>query len=158
MVLEKTNNLKAKIILENTAGQGTEMGYNLELLGKIFKAIKRETPYKKRVAICIDTQHVFASGCDITTKEGRSKTVTDLGTYIGLGEIVCIHLNDSKKICGSRVDRHEDIGHGKIGENSLKLFISEIIKKSQNTIPLILETPETFLSFAEQIKLVQSWK
>ena len=145
-ILEHTKKLKAKIILENTAGQGTEMGYQLDHLGKIVGAIK-----SPRLGVCLDTQHAFAAGYS------PAQLLNEFDKHIGLGKLTCVHLNDSKKILGSRVDRHEDIGHGHIGEKLLKEFVKEMAAKTKGTVPPILETPEEHSSFTDQIKKVKSW-
>ena len=145
-ILEHTKKLKAKIILENTAGQGTEMGYQLDHLGKIVGAIK-----SPRLGVCLDTQHAFAAGYS------PAQLINEFDNHIGLEKLACIHLNDSKKALGSRVDRHQDIGEGYIGEKPLKDFVKEMVAKTKGTVPLILETPEEHSSFTDQIKKVKSW-
>ena len=145
-ILDHTKNLKAKIILENTAGQGTELGYQLDHLGKIVKAIK-----SPRLGVCLDTQHAYAAGYS------PAQLLEEFDKHIGLEKLVCIHLNDSKKALGSRVDRHQDIGEGYIGEKPLKDFVKEMVAKTKGTVPLILETPEEHENFTTQIKTVRRW-
>lgn len=146
MILAKTKHLKSKIILENTAGQGTELGYQLDHLAKITRAVK-----SPRLKICLDTEHAFAAGYS------PDVLLEAFDKHIGLSELACIHLNDSKKPLASRVDRHEDIGHGQIGEKLLKNFVIKLSQKTKNKVPIILETPETFSPFTEQISLVRDW-
>ncbi len=152
-VIKMTEKSRAAIILENTAGQGSEVGFKFEELGEIYKKIGD----KKRVKVCIDTAHMFGAGYDITTAKGAKAAVEEIGKNIGIANIICVHLNDSKKPAGSRVDRHEDIGRGQIGELGLKAFVLELRKAGGENIPLILETPEGFDTYEEQIKKVRSW-
>jgi len=152
-VVRKTAESKSVVILENTAGQGTEIGYNFEELGYIYKKIGD----KKRVKFCLDTAHMFGAGYDLRDQKAARKTLGEIDKFLGVENIACIHFNDSKKPLGSRVDRHEDIGHGQIGEEGLKYFILELRKFGGDNIPLILETPEGFDSYEKQIKKVKSW-
>jgi deoxyribonuclease-4 len=152
-VLEKTKHTHAKVLLENTAGQGSEMGFQIADYGRIFKKIHATS---KRVGACIDTAHLFGGGYDLTNEAGVSAALAELEKYVGLENLFCIHFNDSKKPCGSHVDRHEDIGHGQIGINGLKLFAQKLIKERPD-LPLILETPEGFDTYESQIKKVESW-
>ncbi|MDO8493238.1 MAG: deoxyribonuclease IV [bacterium] len=152
-VVEKTDGLKSSVILENTAGQGTEIGFNLEELGQIYKKIGN----KKRVKFCLDTAHMFGAGYDMRDAKSVKKTLAEIDKFLGVENIACIHFNDSKKALGSHVDRHEDVGHGQIGEEGLKNFITELRKAGGENIPLILETPEGFDTYEKQIKKVRSW-
>ncbi len=152
-VLKMTANLKAKIIIENTAGQGTEMGFLLSGLGRIFKKLGKD----KRVKFCFDTAHAYGAGYDLRDVKSTAKIVTEIEKMIGVKNIACVHLNDSKKALDSRVDRHEDIGHGTIGEDGLKSFVKILMKKTDTPIPLILETPQGFDSYKDQIKKVRGW-
>lgn len=130
-VLEETDGLKAKIILENTAGQGTEMGRSFEELFAIYDALSKAA----RIGFCLDTCHSWAWGYDWTKPLAVFK---DLDRILGLRNLDLIHFNDAMKGRGSRVDRHANLGDGEIGEENLE----KIIKfAGQNSIPLILETP-----------------
>ncbi|MCR4284398.1 MAG: deoxyribonuclease IV [Parcubacteria group bacterium] len=153
IVLEKTAGLKAKIIIENTASQGTEMGFLLPDLERVFKKLGKD----KRVKFCFDTAHAYGAGYDLWNTKSAEKVAEEIDKTIGIKNIACIHLNDSKKELGSRVDRHEDIGHGTIGKEGLKSFIKAIFKKSDKPVPLILETPQDFESYLDQIKKVKNW-
>lgn len=100
----------AMVLLENTAGQGSAVGYRFEHLHSIMEKVHSE-----RVGICFDTCHAFAAGYDIRTKEGFEATMEELDKVVGLQHLKVLHLNDSKVEFNSRVDRHEHIGQGKIG-------------------------------------------
>ena len=99
------------ILLENTAGQGTVIGHRFEHLAMI----RRKVRGRRRVGYCIDTQHSFAAGWDLSRAAGYETWVADIERHLGLGNVRALHLNDSKSDCGSRVDRHEHIGRGRIG-------------------------------------------
>ena len=135
------------------------MSYRFEELGHIFHAIKKDVGKAtgKRLAICLDTAHTFASGYNLKTKSGVAETLTAFEEHIGLKELACVHFNDSKKLFGSRVDRHQDIGHGTIGESGLREFVRELNSRAKRPIPLILETPEEHANYAAQIKLTREW-
>jgi len=131
IALSKTRDVA--VIIENTAGQGTNVGYKFEHLYEIIKKIDD----KSRIGICIDTCHLFASGYDIRTKQDCENTFDQLFNLIELKYLKGFHLNDSKKKFNSRVDRHENIGLGEIGT-----IVFEWIIKNKNFyhIPMILET------------------
>jgi deoxyribonuclease-4 len=132
---ERAEGFKVKIALEVTAGQGTSLGYKFEHLARIMEQTKEPS----RVKACIDTCHLFAAGYDFRTKEGYEKTIAEMDRIIGLKCLVAIHLNDSKKDLGSRVDRHDHIGKGKIGEAAFGYFMRD---KRFEKIPKLLETPK----------------
>jgi deoxyribonuclease-4 len=123
-------------ILENTAGQGSEIGFRFEELGQIWKGLKGFSP---RLRSCLDTAHAWGAGYDLGTEDGALETLRAYDQYIGLETIACFHFNDSKKECGSRVDRHDNIGAGLIGSDGLAAIAKYAASAS---IPLILETPE----------------
>ena len=125
-----------KVLLETTAGQGTNVGYKFEHLKKIYDLCK----YKKLLGICLDTCHVFAAGYDISTKEKFKKTLSEFKKTIGIKNLKAIHLNDSKTECGSRKDRHANLGNGKISLGTFKTIMQD---KSLKSIPKILETPDS---------------
>lgn len=139
-VHNKTKKYNVKIILETTAGQGSEMCYLLEDLAYFFNKFSKHRNHeiKNRFRLCVDTCHIFAAGYDIKTKKNIDIYLSNFENLIGLNNIALIHLNDSKKDLGSRVDRHESLGKGYIGEKGLKYFI-DIFKK--NNTPIVLETP-----------------
>jgi deoxyribonuclease-4 len=122
-------------VLETTAGQGSAIGYRFEHLRAIIDAV--DAP--ERMAVCIDTCHIFAAGYDIRTQQEYERTMTEFDDVVGLDRLVAIHINDSKRDLGSRVDRHEHIGKGAIGVEGFRLLIADERLKD---IPKILETPK----------------
>ncbi|MCX8057374.1 MAG: deoxyribonuclease IV [Ignavibacteria bacterium] len=135
IIHEKTKGLKVKSMIETTAGQGTSIGYRFEQIRKIIDLVED----KKRLAVCVDTCHIFAAGYDFRTEKSYLKTFEEFDQIIGLKYLKAFHLNDSKKGLGERVDRHEHIGKGKIGLNGFRFIMND--ERFQN-IPKILETPK----------------
>ena len=121
------------ILLETTAGQGTSLCYRFEQIARVIE----QTHYPDRVGICLDTCHVFAAGYDVSTPEGYDAMVTEFDRLIGLDRLKVIHVNDSKKGLGSRVDRHEHIGQGAIGLEGFRLLLND---PRVNSRPMVLET------------------
>jgi deoxyribonuclease-4 len=132
---EQTANIAVKSVLETTAGQGTNLGYRFEQLRKIIDGVDQS----ERVAVCIDTCHIFAAGYDISNEDGYEKTMNEFEEVIGFDRLVAIHANDSKKLLGSRVDRHEHIGKGAIGNTGFRLLMQD---ERLANVPKILETPK----------------
>lgn len=130
--LEKTHSVKA--VIENTAGQGTNMGYRFEHLAEIIGQVEQID----RVGVCIDTAHTFAAGYDISTEDGFTETFELFDNIVGFDKLFAMHVNDSKKELGSRVDRHESLGDGLIGWKPFELIMKD---DRFDGIPLILETP-----------------
>lgn len=130
--LDKTETVKAAI--ENTAGQGTNMGFRFEHLAEIMEQVDD----KSRVGVCIDTAHTFAAGYDISTVAGFEDTFKQFDDIIGFDNLLAMHLNDSKKELGTKVDRHDSLGDGHIGWTPFELIMKD---ERFNGIPLILETP-----------------
>ena len=124
-----------KVALETTAGQGTRLGYRFEQLAWLLG----HSAYPERLCICLDTAHIFAAGYDITTEEGTRNTFEEFDRVIGLKHLAAIHLNDSRGGVGSRVDRHEHIGKGKIGLEAFRFIMHDPRLAS---IPKVLETPK----------------
>lgn len=145
--LEKTTSVKA--VIENTAGQGSNLGYSFEQLARIIERIDD----KSRVGVCIDTCHAVAAGYDLTTPEGFDRTWRDFDCIIGFNYLSGMHLNDSKKGVGSHVDRHAPLGQGAIGTGCFELLMAD---PRFDNIPLILETPDPAL-WPEEIALLKSW-
>lgn len=142
MALEKSSGVTA--VLENTAGQGSNLGYSFEQLAHIISKIEDKT----RVGVCIDTCHAYSAGYDLASAEGYEKTWNDFDSIIGFEYLRGMHLNDDKKELASRVDRHASIGEGTLGRN----FFSRLMADPRfDGIPLILETPDTDL-WPEEIK------
>ncbi|MCK5236639.1 MAG: deoxyribonuclease IV [Deltaproteobacteria bacterium] len=137
-LMESAKSIKGKlpvILIENTAGGGTQIGGKLSNIGKIIKASKGV-----RVGLCYDTCHGFAAGYPFNTKKDGLKLISEIDEGVGLKNLKVIHLNDSKGECGSKVDRHEHLGKGKLGGAAMASFLSD---KRVREIPLILETPKS---------------
>lgn len=126
---------KARIALEITAGQGSNLGYRFEQIRSMIDA----TEESDRLRVCFDTEHAFAAGYDIRTKEGYERTFGEFDEKIGLKLLAAFHLNDSKKEFHSRVDRHEHIGKGHIGVEAFRLLMND---QRFWGIPMCLETPK----------------
>jgi deoxyribonuclease-4 len=135
LIHDQTRGYRVKSVLETTAGQGTAIGHRFEHLRAIIDLVEA----KERMAVCIDTCHVFAAGYDIATEEGYIKTFQEFDAIIGLDRLVAFHVNDSKRGLGSRIDRHEHIGKGRIGKNGFRLLMND---ERFIRIPKILETPK----------------
>lgn len=133
ITLDQTSGVMA--VLESTAGQGSNIGYTFEQLARIIDRIEDKT----RVGVCVDTCHAYSAGYDLRTEEGYRKTWDDFDRIIGKEYLKALHLNDDKKTLGSRVDRHESIGKGTLGE---EFFIRMVNDPRFDNMPLILETPD----------------
>lgn len=134
------------LVVENTAGQGSNLGYKMEHLGYLMQ----ESIDKERVGVCIDTCHLFTSGYDIRDAQSYKQTMEKFDTIVGFKYLRGMHLNDSKPDLGTRVDRHESIGKGKLGIEPFGFLMND---KRLDGIPLILETIDEAL-WAEEIKLL----
>lgn len=135
-VLEKTEGVTA--VVENMAGQGSNLGYTFEQLAEIIDGVDD----KSRVGVCIDTAHAFAAGYDMTTPESYTATWAEFERTIGFGRLMGMHVNDSLKTLGSRVDRHASIDKGLLGS----AFFSMLMADTRfDGIPMILETPDPSL-------------
>ena len=124
-----------RLLLETTAGQGSSVGHTFEQLA----FIRKKTGYKNRIGFCFDTSHVFAAGYDLRTRQSYRQTMDDFDRVIGLDALHIMHLNDAKRDLGSRVDRHEHIGEGKIGAACFRFIMNDPRLAS---VPKILETPK----------------
>lgn len=132
---KQTKGFNVLSVLEATAGQGSAVGYRFEHLRAIIDGVEESN----RMAVCIDTCHIFAAGYDIRTEEVYEKTMKEFDEIIGLNRLVAIHANDSKKGLGSHVDRHEHIGKGAIALDGFRLIMNDVRLAK---IPKILETPK----------------
>ena len=136
-------------VIENTAGQGTNMGFRFEHLAEIIDQVEN----KERVGVCIDTAHAYAAGYDISTKQGFEETFEQFNKIVGFDYLKAMHLNDSKKELGSQVDRHDSLGDGLIGWTPFELVMKD---NRFDEIPLILETPNTE-RWAEEIETLKQF-
>ncbi len=146
IALSKTKGVIA--VIENTAGQGSNLGYKFEHLKYIIDRITD----KSRAGVCIDTCHAFTSGYDLSTAEGFEKVFAEFDRIIGFKYLKGMHLNESKKVLGSRVDRHDNLHQGELGDVVFGLIMND---PRFDDIPLILETPEETL-WKEEIKYLYS--
>lgn len=144
ITLEKTRGVM--VVIENTAGQGTNLGHTFEQIRYIIDHIED----KSRVGVCIDTCHAFTSGYDVQTEQGFKETLRKFGEVVGFEYLKGMHLNDTKKEFGSRVDRHANLGEGLLGDDTFSLIVND---NRFDNMPLILETPEESLWQTEIEKL-----
>ncbi|MFA6358496.1 MAG: deoxyribonuclease IV [Candidatus Omnitrophota bacterium] len=135
-ILEKTKDSKVGILLENTSGSGSWLGYRFYHQYKILKGIKE----KSRVGLCLDTAHAYLAGYDLSIKAGLDKMIDEIEEMVGVKLIKLIHLNDAAGELGCHHDRHDHIGHGHIGLAGMKRIINHLKLKK---IPMILETPKS---------------
>jgi len=142
IALDKTSGVTA--VIENTAGQGTNLGYKFEHLAYIIDKVED----KSRVGVCIDTCHMFTAGYDIRTKEAYDKTWGDFDKIVGREFLKGMHINDSKPPLGSRVDRHHSLGEGEIGWDAFKFIMND---SRMDDIPMVLETIDETI-WPEEIK------
>lgn len=147
LALERTAGVTA--VIENTAGQGTSIGYCFEHLARLIEL----TEDKTRIGICLDTCHMFASGYDIRTRRDYDKTMTEFENIVGFKYLRGMHLNDSKSKFASRVDRHHSIGKGNLGLDPFKFIMND---PRMDNMPLVLETIDPSL-WSEEIRLLYSF-
>ena len=133
LALDNTRGITA--VIENTAGQGTNMGYQFEHLSRIIDAVQD----KHRIGVCLDTCHLYAAGYDILTAPAFDNILQAFDNIVGMDYLKAMHLNDSKKILGSRVDRHASIGKGFLGLAPFRFIMND---PRFDHIPMILETPD----------------
>jgi deoxyribonuclease-4 len=134
-VLRKIPKVKTRIALETTAGQGSCLGHTFEQIAHIIEGVREP----ERLCVCLDTAHVFAAGYDIGNEAGVRRTFREFDQVIGLDRLVAIHVNDSRTARGSRVDRHQDIGKGRIGLDAFRFIVRN---RRFRKIPKVLETPK----------------
>lgn len=134
-ILEKTKNTDIKILLENTAGSGSWLGYKFSHQKRIIQGLKQ----KERVGLCFDTAHAYLAGYDISTEEGLKKTLDEIDRLVGIDLVKLIHLNDARDKLGSHRDKHEHIGKGRIGQEGMRRIINH---PRLRNLPFILETPK----------------
>jgi deoxyribonuclease IV len=128
------NNISTPILLETMAGQGTSIGSSFEEIAAIMEKVT-----KNQCRVCLDTAHIFAAGYNLSAPEDVEKTISHFIKTIGIENLALIHLNDSKKECGSKKDRHEHIGNGFIGKKGMGAFLndSRLVR-----VPIVMETPK----------------
>lgn len=146
ITLEKTSGVKA--VIENTAGQGSNLGYSFEQIAHIIDKVEDKT----RVGVCIDSCHAFAAGYDLSTIDGYADTWRRFDEIIGFQYLSGIHLNDTKKGLASKVDRHETLGNGVLGADFFSFLMND---PRMDNIPLILETPNEEI-WAQEIAWLKS--
>jgi len=134
-VFRKIPHVRTKIAIETTAGQGSCIGHRFEHLASITANVREP----ERLCVCLDTAHLFAAGYDMSSEDSARKTLREFDRVIGRDRLVAIHLNDSKTARGSRVDRHEHIGKGRIGLDAFRFFMCD---RRFRKIPKVLETPK----------------
>ena len=137
-------------VIENTAGQGTNLGHTFEQLAYIIERVED----KSRVGVCIDTAHTLAAGYDIKTTEGFTETFSKFDEIVGFSYLKGMHINDFKKDLASRVDRHNSIGKGLMGMTTFTMLMND---PRFDNVPMILETPDE-TCWAEEIRLLYELK
>jgi deoxyribonuclease-4 len=147
ITLEKTRGVIA--VIENTAGQGSNLGHTFEQIAEIIHQVED----KSRVGVCVDTCHSFAAGYDLSNEKGFNEAFAHFGNTIGFQYLKGMHLNDAKKGLNSRVDRHDSIGKGTLGEETFKLLMKD---PRFDNIPLILETPDEEI-WSREIAQLKEW-
>ncbi|MEA3227664.1 MAG: deoxyribonuclease IV [Campylobacterota bacterium] len=148
IALDKTTGVSA--VLENTAGQGSNLGWKFEHLAHIIDKVED----KSRIGVCIDTCHMFTAGYDIRTRETYDKTWSEFDEIVGFKYLMGMHINDSKPDLGSHVDRHHSLGLGKIGLDSFRFLMND---ERMDDIPLILETIDDTI-WKDEIELLYSFE
>jgi deoxyribonuclease-4 len=134
-VHERIPRSAASLAIETAAGQGTTIGHRFEQIG----AVVSRTRDPERIGLCLDTCHVFAAGYDLRTRRGYDETMRRLDGEVGLRRLVAVHVNDSRRELGSRVDRHEHIGRGHLGLDAFRWLMNDA---RLHDVPLVLETPK----------------
>ncbi|HZZ80497.1 MAG TPA: deoxyribonuclease IV [Gemmataceae bacterium] len=127
--------VKVKVLLETTAGQGKSLGHRFEHLASILERVREP----RRLGVCLDTCHVFAAGYSLAPRQEYEKTFDEFDRLIGLSKLKVFHMNDSKKPLGCRVDRHEHIGQGHLGREPFRLLVNDVRFAK---VPMIMETPK----------------
>ena len=148
LAIEATKGSDVVLVIENTAGQGSNLGYKFEHLGYLIDKIED----KSRVGVCLDTCHTFTGGYDLRTREAYDKTMDDFEKIVGFEYLKGMHINDSKVKFASRVDRHQSIGKGEIGLDAFKFIMND---DRMDNIPLVLETIDESI-WKEEIELLYS--
>lgn len=148
-VLRLKKGYATQLLLETTAGQGSNLGYRFEQLGAILAQVEEQD----RVGVCVDTCHVFAAGYEVRTRTDYETTLQQFDEVIGLKKVKVFHLNDSKRELGSRVDRHENIGKGLLGLEPFRLLVNDVRFRE---IPKLLETPGGSEAYRRDLETLRS--
>lgn len=150
-ILHQTKDYKTRILLETTAGQGTNLGYKFEHLAEILDLVGEPD----RTGVCFDTCHAFAAGYELRTAEDYNAAWEQFNEIVGLDNLLAFHLNDSQGDLGSRKDRHEYIGQGKLGLEAFRLLMND---ERFSSLPMVLETPKDpdLKQDIESLKLLRS--
>jgi len=146
--IERSNAPDVLLCLENMAGQGTVVGHKFEQIRQVIEG----TGHPERMAVCIDTCHLFAAGYDIRTRQGYENVMTHIDEIIGLDRVAAFHLNDSKGPVNCRSDRHEHIGKGKLKKEAFKFLVNDPRFADR---PAVLETPGGDLQFKRNLKVLR---
>jgi deoxyribonuclease-4 len=144
LAIEATRDSAVKLVIENTAGQGTNLGYRFEHLAYLIERVED----RSRVGVCLDTCHTFTAGYDLRTPEAYEATMAEFDRIVGTEYLCGMHINDSKPPLGSRVDRHQSLGKGELGWEAFRLIVND---PRTDDIPLILETIDESL-WPEEIR------
>jgi len=147
-VLERTEGLAVMPLLEVTAGQGTSLGHRFEHLAEVLERVRQP----ERLGVCLDTCHLFAAGYDLATPRGYEATFDAFRRTVGFGKLRAIHLNDSKRERGSRVDRHARAGEGRLGLATFRRIVND--RRFQG-IPLVVETPGPLEEWKKELALLR---
>ncbi len=149
ILIDQRPDSSVKLLLETTAGQGTNLGYRFEHLARIIELVEDTG----RMGTCYDTQHTFAAGYDLRTRESYEAVWKDFDDIVGLNTLKAFHLNDSRKELASRVDRHEHIGQGLIGESAFRMLMND---PKFAEVPMYLETPQGEEEYYTNLKFLRS--
>lgn len=149
-LLAERPHARTKVLLEHTAGQGTNLGHRFEHLAAILEYLDGSP----RVGVCLDTCHLLTAGYDLCTEAGYVDTFRTFDRIVGLDRIAVFHLNDSKKPCGSRVDRHEHIGKGCLGLEPFRRLLND---SRFSALPMLLETPKLETAASRRRSDVDPW-
>jgi deoxyribonuclease-4 len=148
-VLERTQGLEVMPLLEVTAGQGTCLGHRFEHLAGIFDRVR----HPERIGVCLDTCHLYAAGYDIATPQGYERTLGAFARIVGLRKLKAIHLNDSRRELGSRVDRHARAGEGLLGLDTFARIVND---RRFRGLPLVVETPGPLAEWKKEIARIRA--
>lgn len=147
--LERTEGLPVMPLLEVAAGQGTSLGHRFEHLAEVLDRVKAP----ERLGVCLDTCHMYAAGYDLATASGYERTFADFDRIVGLAKLKAIHLNDSRKPLGSRLDRHAHVGEGVLGLETFRRVVND---RRFRGLPVVVETPGPLAVWKAEIDLLRS--